>query len=497
MASDVRLDRRRAPSWFTRPWAPPTVLAVAVALWVIVFFRLGALRHDRFGTFGFDLGIYDQATWLLAFFHDPFITVRGLDVFGHHMSPGLWFFAPLYWFGGGPKALLAAQVVSQASGAFALYLLARDLLHSRWTGTALGVVFLLHPTSQWLVWEFFHPEAFAIGPLLFAYWAARTNRWGWFWPAAVIAISMKEDVALALVVIGVIVAVRGARRAGVAIALLSLAWFVIATRVIIPWRNGVGPFYDQLFGDLGNSPTEVAWNLAKHPGDAWSLATENDRLEYYKVLFLPVAFLPLLAPEALVIGLPMLAVNVFTAEGFPFTRDYRFHYSAIVLVAVGVATVEALARVRSLPVRNALVGVLLLTAVGSSVVWGASPISRDYDKGMWPLHVDPRTAAKQEAVDRLPGGAATSAAYNIVPHLTHREQVYEFPVPWKPVNWGVDGENLDDPAGVEWLLVDRTLLNAEDTALLDRLLRREFAVRFARDDIVLAERVRPPTDESG
>ena len=47
-------------------------------------------------------------------------------------------------------------------------------------------VYLLHPTSQWLVWEFFHPDAVSIGPLLFAYWAARSgagtgSRWRPSW----------------------------------------------------------------------------------------------------------------------------------------------------------------------------------------------------------------------------------------------------------------------------------------------------------------------------
>jgi uncharacterized membrane protein len=409
------------------------------------------------------------------------------------VSPGLWLFAPLYWLGGGPKVLLALQVCAQASGAFALYLLARDIVHSRWIGTAVGVMFLLHPTSQYLVWEFFHPEAFAIGPLLFAYWAARTNRWQWFWPAALVAVSMKEDVALALIVIGVIVAVRGARRVGFVIAGLSLAWFMIATRIVIPWRNGVGPFYERLFGDLGDSPLQVAWHLLRHPGEAWSIATDNDRLEYYRVMLFPVAMLPLIAPEALAIGLPMVAVNVFTASGFPFTRDYRFHYSAIVLVAVAIATVEALARVRSEPVRRGLAVLVLVTSLASTVAWGASPISGDYDQGIWPLDPDARALVKEAALDQLPSGVATSAAYNLVPHLTHRDRIYEFPVPWKAVNWGVDGEHLDDPARVQWLLVDRQLLNADDTLLLDRLLRIQFAVRFEQDGIVLAQRVRTPT----
>jgi uncharacterized membrane protein len=491
MTSDVR-ERRRHNHIGAHPQLPFVVLVFAVALWVLVFFQLGALRHDRYGTFGFDLGIYDQATWLLAFFHHPFITVRGLDVFGHHATPGLYFFAPFYWLGGGPKVLLAAQVLSEACGAFALYLLGRDLLDSRWIGTALGIVFLLHPTTQWLVWEFFHPEAFAIGPLLFAYWAARTGRWGWFWPCAFVAIAMKEDVALALFVIGILVAFRTSRRIGAGIALLSLGWFIVATRVVIPWRNGVGPFYEQLFGDLGNSPTQVALHLLRHPITGLKIATEHDRLEYYKMMLFPVALFPLVAPETLAIALPMVAINVFTSDGFPFTRDARYHYSAIVLVGVVVATAEALRLIRDRRARNIAVGVLLACSLATSIAWGPSPIGRNYRSGIWPLSADARQHTKDEAIRLLPKHASVSAAYNLVPHLTHRTHVYEFPVPWRAINWGVHGENLDQPKTVQWLLVDRTLLNADDADLLNTLLKREFTVRYEKDDIVLAQR-RPGT----
>ena len=81
-------------------------------------------------------------------------------------------------------------------------------MRSRWCGVALAIALLLNPTYQWLMWEFFHPDAVAIAPLLFAYWAARERRWGWFTVAAVIALSCKEDVALAVVVLGLLVAFR-------------------------------------------------------------------------------------------------------------------------------------------------------------------------------------------------------------------------------------------------------------------------------------------------
>jgi len=198
-------------------WRDPVrwVLGTMVAGWSIVFIVLGWIRHERFGTFSFDLGIYDQAVWLLSRFHDPFITVRGLEFFGHHVNPILLLFVPFYWLGAGPLFLLSAQVVVQASGAIAIFLLARDRLHDRWLAVALAAVLLLNPTYQWLTWEFFHPDALAIAPLLFAYWAARTERWKWFVLFAVVAAACKEDVALALAVMGVLIAVRGNRKIGV------------------------------------------------------------------------------------------------------------------------------------------------------------------------------------------------------------------------------------------------------------------------------------------
>ena len=103
-----------------------------------------------------------------------------------------------------------------------------------------------------------------------------------------------------------------------------------------------------------------------------------------------------------------------------------------------------------------------------------------------------RTEAKQAAVDMVPAGESVSAIYYLVPHLSRRVKIYEFPVPWKPINWGVNGENLDNPADVRWLVIDRTLLNADDKTLLGQLLSREFTVRFDQNDIVVAERVAAP-----
>jgi len=487
LARDGSVSAPRRPNRFD---GPRVCLIGAVLLWSVTFDRLGALRHDRFRTFGFDLGIYDQATWLLSRVRDPFVTVRGLETFGHHVNVILLLLAPFYRLGAGPHFLLLVQIGAQASGAFAVFLLARDRTSDRWIALALGVVYLLHPTSQWLVWEFFHPDAVSIGPLLFAYWASRERRWNWFALAALLALLCKEDVALVLVVIGFLIAWRGDRRIGLGVSVASLAVYVIDTRAVIPWQNGIGPFYDTYFGTLGTNPLQVALNVVRHPGTTWDLVRQHDRLEYLWRILAPFAFVPIISPSTFAIAFPMLVVNLLSS--FPYTRDAHFHYSALVLVGVTIATVEGVARLPTRQTRRMLVVVVLAASVVTTVAWGPSPVGVEYRRGWWPLETDPRQAVNEAAMREVPASAAVSASYTYVPHLTHRVRVYEFPVPWLDINWGVNGEHLDDPSHVQWIVVDRRLLDPNAESVLQSLLKYEFRVRSDQQDVLVAVRVHPP-----
>jgi uncharacterized membrane protein len=487
--------------WVDRWGLPEGFLFVFLVWWTYEFIRLPMLRHDRFGTFGFDLAIYDQGAWLLSRFKDPFVTIRGLELFGHHASLFLLLFVPFYWLGAGPIFLLVAQVLSQASGAVAIFLLARDVLKSRWAALALGAALLLNPTYQWLTWEFFHPDAFGIGPLLFAYWAARTKRWNWFTVAAILAVLCKEDFALAIAVLGVIVVLRGDRQRGLIVAAASTAYFFFATRVLIPVENGIGPFYDTFFGKLGTSPTQVVFNSVRHPTESWKLASAGDRKSWYWKMLAPWAFVPLFDLRILAIALPTILVNILSS--FPYTRDYQLHYSAIVVSICAVATVEAIAWVsrrskERLATQASMVSVVFVVALICSVAWGCAPYSRGYRDGVWPLQFDPRVALKEQAVREVPSSAATSAAYDIDPHMAHRERIYEFPVPWCNINWGVRGEHLDDPANVQYLVLDRTLISsARDNALLADLLSNEFSIIWQSDNILVAKRIHSPQRPRG
>jgi hypothetical protein len=80
------------------------LLGGMMALFVGTFVWLTWLTHARFGSFGFDLGIFDQGVWLLSRLRDPFVTIRGLPLFGDHASYILVLVAPLYWLWADPHS---------------------------------------------------------------------------------------------------------------------------------------------------------------------------------------------------------------------------------------------------------------------------------------------------------------------------------------------------------------------------------------------------------
>jgi uncharacterized membrane protein len=465
-------------TWAVRRFSlrPPVIaLVLAICTWSGVFALHAHWRHVRFGTFDHDLAIWDQAVWLLSQ-GQSLITVRGLDVFGFHASPALYLYVPFYWLGAGPTFLTVSMVGMFALGAVAVFRAARFHLTNEWHALILAVAFLVNYAGQWMLHETFHPEVMAITPLLFAYLAAVEGRWRAYLGWMVFALAWKEDVALAGLMLGVVLAIRGSRtvsgRPGPAdgrrmgwytIGACAL-WFVIATQVLIPAFSDAGNFTEGLYGDLGGSPTEIAETAITDPSVVVEHLEYSDPPHYAADLFASFGFVPLAAPLILLMGLPQALINLLAIYDFFWTT--RVHYAALPLLATTLAAVEGVARARTLGIRRFFLGLVTVGAFYTAIAWGVNPASPVYRDGHWPLFDSPIQRELEEAVQLPADDDAVSAAYNLVPHLSHREQVYTFPNPWVPVSWGVAGENRPDPDDVDWIIVEPNLLNLTDKGLL-------------------------------
>ncbi len=482
------------PGWveyLRRPLAgPATVLAGMIVVYVAVFGTLTYRQQSNFGTFGFDMGIYDQGIWLVSRFKEPFVTIRGLNYFAHHVNIITLLFVPAYWLGAGPHFLYAVETLWLGLGAVPIWLLGRDRLHSAWIPLGLAAAYLLYPSVEWINWWHFHPDALIITPLMFAYWLATRRQWGWFWVAVAVALSCKEDAALAVLALGVVLWLKHRQRAwGLMTAIAGGAWFLIATKVIIPIANGGGePFYTSLFPGFGTSVFSIAGNMVFHPTKWWRPATSRSRWTYYAQVFWPVALVALLEPLVLLVALPQLLVNVISGLGY--THDIHYYYTSIVVAGVFLAVVEACGRQgRTAAGRRFMVGLVAAAALAANVAWSPSPIGIKFHTGIW-ARPEPKDAAVNAAMRLVPKNGSVSATYDIDDHMTHRTSIYEYPNPWVVTNWGIDNARPPDPAKVDWLVLN-TAVTGSQTELYQQLARTEFTTVFSRLGIVVLHRVKP------
>jgi uncharacterized membrane protein len=476
---------------------PITALGAMMVAYVAVFGTLTYQQQSNYGTYGFDQGIYDQGIWLVSQFRNPFVTIRGLDYFGHHVNIITLLFVPAYWLGAGPHFLYAAETVCLAAGAIPIWLLGRDRLKSSWMPLGLCAAYLLYPAVEWMNWWDFHPDALIITPLMFAYWLATKQRWGWFWFSVAITLSCKEDAGLAVFALGICLLLKHRQRArGLVTAIVGGAWFLICTKLIIPFANGGGgPFYVDRFTVLGSSIFSIMGNFVFHPSRWVKLVIARSRWTYYAQVFWPVALLALLEPLVLLIAVPQLLVNTISGSGYSRNIHYAF-LTAIVTAGVFLATVEACGKRRTVAGRGIMVGLVMSAAIASNVIWSPSPISVNFHKGYW-VQPKPQDQAINEAISIVPANASVSATYNIDDHMTHRVSIYEYPNPWVVTFWGIDDAKPPDPSKVDWLVLD-TRVTGKQTVLYKTLIKTQFKVVFNEEGILVLHRVRPgiPNDHN-
>jgi uncharacterized membrane protein len=491
---------------------PAAWLSFAGAIvFAVVFGRLGVAHHRNFGTWAYDMGIYDQGFWLVSRGGQTFVTVRGLEFWGHHVNLVAFLFAPFYWLGAGPSFLYVVQASVMGLGAIPVHLLARDRFGSPWMGFVFAVVFLMYAPVQWIVWANFHPEALVVTPLLAAWWCARTRRWRWFALFLLLALSMREDAALAVAMLGVVLVaphlkgiftalrertwdpVAGSRgvdlRAGVYTFVAGVAWYVVSTRFVIPHFNrGDEPFYvSAYYGNYGDTTTQVVGEILRRPQRVISDATQPDRLRFYRDLLLPLGVTPLLAPLQLLVAAPQMLASVIGTS--PYARQIRWQYTSVMIAPLMVAAIDGTRLVwRSRRWRGWLVAVLLASSIVSNLAWSNSPWSDN--SYVWAKH-SPRVDVLRRAVALVPDDAAVTATYTIVPHLSRREQIYDWPNPWVESYWGVDdGYRLPTPEAIDWVVVDRNHVSSEYEPVLDEITSGgDFEVVLDDSGVVVARRI--------
>ncbi|MDP9071923.1 MAG: DUF2079 domain-containing protein [Actinomycetota bacterium] len=457
-----------------REWALPLTLAGATFAWLYLVAMLRA--YTLLG--GYDLATFSQAAWLISSGEAPFVTIRGLHLLGDHAYPIFYPIAWLTWVLPTVPTLLAVQAAALAAGIVPLWALARRVAGLGVPATAgLCVAYAAYPALHNVNFFDFHPEVVAVPALLGAVLFALTDRW---WPYAgcvALALACREDISLVVLFLGVLLALQGRRRAGVATIAAGLGWLVVTTQVIQP--HFAGTFVQAAFLErYGDGIGEIVATMAGDPVAVLGDLLTAQNAFFVAAMLAPVLFLPLLAPSYLLPVVPLEMLYLLSSRATAHTIEAQYTVSAIAVVFV--ATTMALPKVcawwaprrKTLPSWAPAVALAAAAVVGHTALANDSVLTRPW--GM--RSRDGVDQARLAAAELIPPDAAVSGTDRMWPLVAERRTLYNFPSPWERY----EASNDPIPVEVRRAEVDYLLLDTVDRAqwdpgraeALDRIVRQ-------------------------
>ncbi|MCB0192431.1 MAG: DUF2079 domain-containing protein [Anaerolineae bacterium] len=459
---------------------PHLLLAFFIVIYIVYFSWYTINRHNTLNSYAADLSLIDQPMWNTVIGSGGFMEQtwgdRQQPRLAEHFEPILVPLALLFFLWDDVRILLIAQSLALALGALPVFWIAQDQFKQIftpkpkissspspplstpqspvsslqspipiWIALIFAGVYLLSPHLQAANIADLHADPFVVTPLLFAFWYASQKRWAWMWLWAVLAMLTKENLPTLTAMLGLYLFLDYFRtnrqspisdlrslisapqsRHAFALILISTAWFLSATFLI------VAPLARHYFGTDG--PIYLANRFTENIS-LLHIIQDPARGHYIFGLLAAVGFLPVLAPELLLLGLPVLLANVLS--NFPGQYSGEQHYSAPVVVAFVIAAIYGSRRFASIfslseinnqqRLRTTALLALSLWLIGWSIGYHAL-------HGWTPFSTRTETyqtsAAAQQVpglVDRIPADAIVSASPGLHPHIAHRRVAYVFP----------------------------------------------------------------------
>lgn len=409
----------RAPTLPVRPfWLAPWIVA---GVFTLVVGSIAHLRHLSLGTHTFDLAVYDQTVWMYSRGRLPYSSILGMGAWSDHFSPILILLAPLDWVWRGAAPLLWAQALLLGLAAVPLAHLARRRTGSPGIALALAAAFALSPYLRKAALDDFHDVAFH--PLLFlgAAWAIEESREGLFVFLGALLLGVRNDAFLSSGALVLWAAFSGRKRPAALLGLLLVVEVALAQGLLLPTLDGgiAQRHQSEWYGRFGATPLGILAGIALHPVQAvWAALEPRGFVELGKFLSM-VWFLPLAAPEGLLL-LPSAMESLLST--YAPLHALRYYYALPLFGPAFLAASSALGRRRrlleSIP-RKTLIALLLLPPVTQLAHFAA-----DLRAG---IRLTPEAAAFRSIAAGIPPDLAVSAQNPLGPHVAHRERLYAFP----------------------------------------------------------------------
>lgn len=380
---------------------------------------------------GLDLGLFDQAVWLLSRGRSPDVTFLDGNIFADHVSPVLLLFAPLYRIVASPVWLLIAQAAALGATVVPMRRVARSVGAPTWLATVATIGSA--PLLAAGVFDF-HPLAMTAPGV-----------------AWMLAGTLEDDERIALLALSWVFLCR-ADAAFVAVGIALLATRHLRWRLLILGAAGalIGLLTPHLFGeprqtfdryydDLGDSPVDALL----HPWRVFAAIADSSFWATLVIWLLPVFFLTVIRPRWLLVllvgGSPLLL------SSWPGVSQPWFHNGALMApIAIGgaLAAIAGIRRDLLRPVTGALLAGCAAALLTQSPLAPRAPAA---------VHIrtvlEPNGRNIDDTLALIPDDASVATVNQLAPPLAHRDEIYVLPCPFPELEESDDDEGIVDICG--------------------------------------------------
>jgi uncharacterized membrane protein len=395
----------------------PIFIIIGISTLVLFFFS--SFRHSLFQSGAWDLGIFDQGAYLLSQGLVPNSSFTNFYILGDHAAFILYPLSVFYKIYPSVHWLFLIQAIALSSGAVPVFKLALQQGLSNKQGNLLALIYALSPLIFNANLFDFHPDVIAVPFFLWAVLWARLGKILPFCLAVMIVLSCKAVFALTMIAMGIWLILFEKKQLMGAIAIvIGIAWFVIATQIIIPMIGGEAASTVRHIGrysSLGNSYSEIFINIFLKPNLFLSKVFSIDSLVYLLLLFAPFIWCLRYANLSPLIGaFPTIAMSILSDD--PQQRYLANQYPLPVfpfLMLIAISSLSVIATQKRWHLRFIVFWATLVFVTMSRLNLFTGEYLESLDT--W--------QANNEAIALVKPQGSILTTHEIAPHVTLRSQV--------------------------------------------------------------------------
>jgi len=452
---------------------------------IIVYSGLSLVRHSFYLSSAFDLGIFDQAVFLISIGERPVSSFLGHHILGDHSSLILYPLAAAYWAWASPAVLLLVQAIALGGAALPVWALARRQGHDPGEARLFAVAYLLNPIPFNANLFDFHPEALAVPMLLCAVAAIHSRRWPCFGLALAGTLACKAVLGLTVAALGLWLFLQRRLRSHGAMALtVGLSWFALSSGWLIPRFSDRPPAALARYSHLGDTVGAVALSPITRPREVAASILSREGFVYLAECTAALVWaFPSASLSPLIGAAPTFLLNVLSSDSHQ--RSLRYQYALPLLPFLFLAAIGRAPRRRKLFQSKRCI----LTWIALAFV--AQTHLPDLLEGV--VRSSQTVREVRAAVAMVKGGDAVLTSSAVAPHLSHR----------CVIEMTDASQALPDVTRFRFILLslhDPSWRGTRsNTIAIVRRLRSDqrFELRYFRNGVCLFERILPSVQPAG